>query len=478
MRGGLWTGTGCQVYNDQRHYAPLYLPDGVVEQDPQTWLTALIELTQGAVQFARVESDQIEAVSITAQRSSVIPVDSGGIALSNCMMWQDRRGQDICDRLTPYAATIYQKCGARPTTVFLGPKISWFQEKRPDIYRRAAKFVAIPDLLIAFITGRFVTDTTYASRSLLMNLRSLTWDEELLRLLNIDKAKLSEIVAPGSIVGNSCASFRTLTELKSGTPVISAGGDQQCAALGAGTLEEGRIQINTGTGSFVIASSDSLRLHPDMAVTCGCSAIPGKFVLEASILTTAAIYRWFKQEFYRKDGYEEINHDAGSSPIGANGLVLLPHFQGRGSPDWNSRSGGTFFNLNLGTTRGDMARAILEGIAAEIAENIEILDKLIERTCEITAAGGLTKASIFNQIQADMYGRNVNLGINSEASLFGAWISAAVGVGLYPDYKSAKEASTHGEITPVVAPIFANTAKYQELRGLQVALYKALCTVG
>jgi xylulokinase/glycerol kinase len=333
--------------------------------------------------------------------------------------------------------------------------------------------LAIPDFLIFFITGRFVTDTTYGSRSLLMNLATLRWDEDLLQLFDIDSAKLSEIVEPGSIVGFSSESFQTLTELKSGTPIVSAGGDQQCAALGAGTVEEARIQINTGTGSFLLAWSDSLRLHPKMAVTCGCSAIPGKFVLEASILTTAAIYRWFKQEFYRDGDYESINQDVAASPIGANGLLLLPYFQGRGSPDWNSQSRGAFFNLTLGSTKADMARAILEGIAAEIAESLKMLEEMIGKTCEISVAGGLTQALIFNQIQADMYGRKVHLA-DGEATLFGTWISAAVGVGIYGDHKSARAAGTYGHGASIVVPIAANMARYQELKKQKEEIYEVL----
>ena len=475
MRAALWTLEGLSVYGEQQKYSPTYLGDGAVEQDPSAWLNALVRLTRGAVEFASTGRDTVDAVSVTAQRSSVIPVDSEGTPLSVSVMWQDRRSQAICDRLIPHAATIYSKCGAVPNTVFLGPKISWIHENRPEIYAKAHKLIAIPDLLLYFITGRFVTDTTYASRSLLMDLATREWNEDLLELFDVDSSKLSEIIQPGSIAGYSSTSFLALTNLKAGTPIISAGGDQQCAALGSGIIGEGRIQANTGTGSFVIAASDSIRLHPGMGLSCGCSAIPEKYILEASILTTAAIYQWFNHEFFREDTYETINREAVSSRAGANGLLLLPYFEGRGSPEWNSRCRGVFYNLSLGSTRGDMARAILEGIAAEIAENIDLLEGMVGPGCEVFISGGLTKASIFNQIQADMYERQVSLAVNGEASSSGAWMSAVVALGVQRDYADAWKLGYTKMDAQTFVPNKERTVLYSELRARARVLYQALC---
>jgi sugar (pentulose or hexulose) kinase len=478
MRADLWTRDGLSVHSAQRKYSPTYLGEGAVEQDPITWLEALVELAQEAVRFASTGAHSIDALTLTAQRSSLVPVDRSGMPIGTSIMWQDKRSQTICDRLLPFAEAIYQRCGSLPNTVFLGPKISWLRENQPETYNHAYKLVAIPDLLLHFIVGTFVTDATYASRTLLMDLVTRQWNEDLLDLFKIDPSKLSTIVEPGVIVGYSSASFQALTDMKSGTPVISAGGDQQCAAIGAGVFDANRIQVNTGTGSFVIAPSDSIKFHQGMGLTCGCSAVPGKYILEASILTTATIYEWFNREFFREESYETINREALSSPVRANGLLLIPHFEGRGSPDWNSSARGVFYNLRLGSTRGDMARAILEGIAAEIAENLEALEGMIGTGFDVVASGGLTKSPVFQQIQADMYGRTVALAPHHEASSFGAWISGLVALGLSQDHKSAMKLGTKNRNVSTSLPDRSHTAQYRELRTYAATIYKALISCG
>ncbi len=204
-------------------------------------------------------------------------------------MWQDKRTYEICKELEPFSEYVYKRTGSKINPVFTAPKITWLKTHEPKIYHKSYKIIVIPDYVIFLMTGKFVTDYTYGSRTSLMNIQSLEWDEELLTLFKVDKEKLGDLVPQGSIVGHSTEAFSKLTGLPIGTPIISAGGDQQCAALGAGVVENGSIQATTGTGSFIIASSDTLQLDPQMRTICNVAAVQNKYVLESSILTTATI---------------------------------------------------------------------------------------------------------------------------------------------------------------------------------------------
>ncbi|NTV91686.1 MAG: glycerol kinase, partial [Clostridiales bacterium] len=350
-------------------------------------------------------------------------------------------------------------------------------------YRKAFKLLVIPDYLVHFMTGSFVTDYTYGSRTSLMNLETLQWDDEILEIFGLHKSKLCELVDQGRVCGFTTSAFSALTGLAEGTPVVSAGGDQQCAALGAGVIDNGAVQITTGTGSFLLLSSDEIILDPQMQSICNVSSVPGKYVVENSILTTSSIYAWFRNNFYPEcasegDGLDKLNREASASPAGANGLILLPHFRGRGSPDWNPAAKGMFYNVGLDTTRGDFARSILEGIAAEITENLGRLEKLLSvnggEISNITVGGGLTNFELFNHIQADFINRRLTLSCNREASALGAWVSAAVALGFHQTPYSALKEAEIGIEKHSYEPVEENATIYGNSLVLRKRLYETL----
>lgn len=150
------------------------------------------------------------------------------------------------------------------------------------------------------MTGNFFTDYTYGSRSLLMNLKSCSWDERLLELMEIDKEKLCELKAPGSIMGSTTKKFAEETGILEGVPVISAGGDQQCGMLGQGVVEHGDVSLTLGTGGFLLTACREIPQHLDWDVVCNASSVSGEYILEVSMLTCTLAMEWFKQNFYRE----------------------------------------------------------------------------------------------------------------------------------------------------------------------------------
>ena len=292
MRGILYTNQGKKQFTRQISYSPLYLGDGCVEQKPAVWDNAMAQIMRACAQKAEEEMEELDAIALTAQRSSVVPMDKDGYPLGNAVMWQDKRNLGVVEELACSRDQIARLTGSRPNPVFSGPKMLWIKRNEPERYQKAAHLAVIPDFLIYQITGTWVTDATYASRSLLMNLYSRQWDEELLALLEVDKEKLSAIIQPGSIAGKVSRTWSQKTGIKQGTPVVSAGGDQQCAALGMGVIETGSMEVSVGTGAFILAASARVPAGLRDDVICNASAVPGEYILESSIPACASVFNW------------------------------------------------------------------------------------------------------------------------------------------------------------------------------------------
>lgn len=479
MRAVLFDATSRVLHIARRDNPPRYYPDGRVEQNPETWKRCLFALLREASEYANAESLPIIALSLTSQRSSVIPIDKEGTPLHNAIMWQDIRTDPLCDDMKEVEPEVYLKSGLRITSVFSAIKMKWFKTERPDIYRHAWKMVGIQDYLLFLLTGRLVTDRSLASRTNLFDLKLREWSDMLITLFGLDKSLLCDLVDPGSITGTLSRNSAEATGLPVGLPVISAGGDQQCAALGLGLLNTDTIVVNIGTGAYAIGLSDRPILDHNMRIYCNVSAIPSQYITEVQMLTAGVLYHWFRDQFYppstpHEEAFSQINREIAASPPGAHGVVFLPHFKGVAAPYWNPQAKGHFLNLELGTTRGDMARAVLEGIALDLAENVALLEETSGAAHRLLVSGGLTALDTFIQLCADCFERLVEGSRDCEATALGAWISASTALGLYHSFHEAYTHTIDAALHKTVFPDSGRVAIYRVLLETRRKLYAAL----
>ena len=450
MRGILY-GNGAAVLHSHQVPYQVVCRGGEVEQPVSDWENALYEIVGDAVRYCKEAGKSIDALSLTSQRSSVIALGRDGRPLRPAIMWQDKRTQGICDELKPREEWIASKTGARINNVFSGCKMRWIRENEPETYEKAEKLLTIADYLSFLMTGNFYTDHTYASRSLLMNIRTREWDPELLDTFKVEREKLCGLIEPGTVHGHTTKLFQEKTGLADKTPLISAGGDQQCAAVGQGVIGPGTMEITVGTGAYILAYSGQVPENLRSDIICGAAAIRGGYSLESSILTCCSAYDWFRRTFYQND-IAAMNQEIAGADAGSGGCIALPYFQGRGTPDWNGSAMAHFGNLTLSTTRGEMARALLEGLACEIYENITILEEYAGKSEAIYIGGGLTNFETYNQMQADICGRNILLSDDRESTALGAFLSAAQTLGEYPSLeaglKDAKKNTPYQTYTP------------------------------
>ncbi len=477
VKGITYNDQGSCVFKTQRSFEHSVENDQIVEQSSGIWHSYVDSILIETGKFCAANDIQISAVSLTSQRSSVIPVDRDGNSLYNTIMWYDRRTADLCQELTVFNDEVYRISGLVISPVFSAVKILWFKRNLPDVYEKTYKMLGIHDYILHFLTGRFVTDESFASRTNLFDLEKRQWSERLAGIFDVDIDKLCEVVRPGT----SCGSLRIELAERYGfindVNVVSAGGDQQCSALGLGVFSKGSVEITTGTGGFIIAHSDHPVLDKERRISCNISAIPGKYIVEASILTSGVIYDWFNRQCFDENNFDKIDKSVMDSPVGAKGVLLLPHFKGAGSPKWDPDAKGVFYDLSLNTTKGDMARSILEGIAMEAADSLEIIEELCGNISRISVSGGLTKFDEYDHIMADVFGKEIIRYASSDATALGAWISAAAAIGSFRSQEEAYERYAGSADIEIFVPNEENTKIYRENILRKNALYDALTKI-
>ncbi|MBQ6602333.1 MAG: glycerol kinase [Eubacterium sp.] len=474
MKAVLFDREGRIRIEKQVHYSPVYYEDGRVEENAEDWKKALYSVSSEVMKEARRLDLIPDALVQTAQRSSVIPFDADNRPLAPAIMWQDKRTNELCRELSAYDDEVFERCKCRINPVFAAAKMRWFRYFMPHIYEKTARFMVIPDYLAFLITGELFTDYTYGSRTLLMNMQTHEWDDRLLSIFGVEKDKLVRIVPAGSICGTVSAPFSHETGIPPGIPYISAGGDQQCSAAGQGVVKPGMVSVTVGTGGFIETAADGLPENLKKDVVCNDASIPGQYILETSVLTCCAAYDWFREEFYPHASFDELDSEVISSPPGAGGVICIPYFQGRSTPDWNSEAKGHFLNLTLGTGKRDLLRSLLEGICFEIRNGLETL-KQYTPLSDITINGGLSESPVFNRILADICERRIIRTGQTDAAAKGAWIAAAAALKLYDSVPDAYErVSGRNEFT-VFEPgqtdgFYRN--RFEEMNRLYKCIYK------
>ncbi len=429
---------GVFRYQESEKYNLIYQQPDIVEMDLIEFDTALNRALERVGAFIQAHHMNIRAISVTSQRSSVIPVDVEGKALARAITWQDKRATEICEVLKGEYDAIRRESGMFPSPVYSAPKMALLKEIKPAVYDSAHKLVGFCEYTLFKLSGVWATDTSIASRTGLFNVTKLHYSPFLIDLYKIDKEKLAPIVEVGSAVGESLPSVNQLLNLSSGVPVYSAGGDQQCAALGNGCLAEGDIAANFGTGAYVFGLSGIPVTGGQDSLICNVSALPDKWLLESFFNNCGTAIEWINSLCFSKESYTAFEEASRRSPLGSNGLLFYP------------TKGLNVFNLWKGSSSDDIARSVLEGIVLNFAQHFNLLqERGAKHSKGIVVGGGVTRDPFFNQMISSVLNRPVVVSSNSEATLSGAWISTTTRLG---HFNSVSEA--YGEM--------AKNYKYRE----------------
>lgn len=477
--------TNGKIVSKSYQEYPTHFPSpSWVEQDALEWWRAVCSTAKTAIKKSKVHPDDIRGISVTNQRETIVPVSSQGEPLRKAIVWQDRRTTEECNKIATNigAQKIYATTGLTIDPYFSAPKILWIKKNEQEIFSKTYKFLLVHDYVIMKLSGEFVTEYSNASRTMLFDIRKTKWSDEICQELQIPNEKMPTLRPSGMRIGEVSSKSSEETGFAKETPIITGAGDQQAAALGVGATEAGRVNATTGTGTFILAFLDEPKYDEKRRVLCSCHAIPGKWVNEASIFTTGAVYRWFRDQFSKaekmeaersgKDPYELLNDEAAKIPVGSRGILLIPHCMGSGAPHWNPFDRGVIIGFTLGHERGCLVRAIMEGTGFEIKENIEVMREMGTDLHELRVTGGATRSPTWNQIQSDVTGLPVLTGSVEEATSLGAAILAGVGAGVYKGVVEA--ANEMVSVTARYTPNQDNSKLYSKLFNIYEKTYKAL----
>lgn len=438
-RAMIFDRDGRVVAAAQRELKQILPAPGIVEHSPEEIWESQLAVAREALAKANLTADRIAALGVTNQRETTILWErDSGRPVANAIVWQSRVSAGICDRLKADGceSVFREKTGLVVDSYFSGTKIKHLLDTIPGLRARAAHgeilFGTVDSFLIWRLTGGrlHVTDVSNASRTLLFNIHSLTWDDELLRILDVPRAMLPAVLPSSHLFGATDSHWF-------GEPIAIGGvaGDQQAATFGQACFEPGSAKNTYGTGCFLLMNTGEspVASQNNLLTTIGWSE-GGKvtYCLEGSVFIAGAAIQWLRDGLGIIASAADVESLAASVPD-SGGVYFVPAFVGLGAPYWDSRARGSIFGLTRGTTAAHLARATLEAVAFQTCDLVAAMQRDAGLPLrELKVDGGASANNLLMQLQADLLGATVRRPVIFETTALGAAYLAGLAVGYWP----------------------------------------------
>lgn len=450
---------------------------GWSEQDPDDWWEAL-RLALAELWGRGVDPASIAGIGLTGQMHSLTVLDSAGEVLCPSLLWSDQRTGAECLEITDRigAANLLERTGNVALAGFTAPKILWIRRHWPDVYSRAAHLLVTKDFIRYRLTGDAVSEMSDASGTLLLNVRERRWADDIIDELGIARNLLPALVEGNEVTGRVNAAAAAWTGLIEGTPVIAGGGDNAAAAVGLGAVDPGVLTLSIGTSGVIFAPLDRYPTTVDGRLHVFCHALPGRWHLMSVTMAAGGSLHWLRDLLSPlmpvggDAGYEWLTELAGKAAPGSGGVVFLPYLTGERTPHADPNARGVFHGLHMSTGLGDLARAVLEGVAFSQREGLDLMREAGAAAMVARGAGGGLTSPLWRQILADTLGVGLQLVGPGTGAARGAAVLAGLGVGIY----ATPEIGVDWDSQPVQAPSEAGARALEEPFRVYKALYPRL----
>ena len=467
-----------QVQASQTRTYPLSNPhEGWSEQNPADWWAGTCEAMKVAVEQSGVAASDIAALSFSGQMHGLVALDKNANVIRPAILWNDQRTQAECDEIIAAAGGLeglLSYTNNAMLTGYTGGKIVWLKKHEPENFAHMTHFLMPKDYIRYLVTGQMCTDVSEGSGTGLFDVQNRVFSDKLIGILGLDKSIFPEVIESDEAAGFVTKEAAALTGLPEGLPVYAGGGDAVIQTTGMGIVKEGTIGFIIGTSGIVSMALDGFGKNMGGKTQYFCNNAKDKWQAFGCQLSSGGSMEWFKNVFYPGESFRMIDEDAEKSSAGANGVVFLPYLTGERAPHADPYARGVFYGLSVTTTRGDMGRAVLEGVVFGLREIYELIlsTKPDLKPTEVIASGGAAKSRIWRQIQADVMGLPVKtLTGAAEGGAYGAAVVAGVGAGLWP---SIEQAAQMLKVETQTQPNLENTQKYAKIMKTYSGLYQDL----
>lgn len=464
---------------------PLLQPhNGWAEQNPLDWWRAASGTMKAVMARAGAKADEVQGVGISGQMHGLVMLDANGNVLRPSIIWCDQRTAAECEEMT-------QKVGrerlmattANPAmTGFTASKILWVRNHEPEVYAKCAHILLPKDYIRYMLTGELATEVSDASGMQLLDIPSRKWSDEVLEKLDIDKRLLAKVYESPEVTGKITKAASELTGVAEGTPVVGGAGDNAAAAVGTGTVVDGRAFVTLGTSGVVFAHTSKMSIDPQGRVHTFCCAVPGAWHVMGVTQAAGLSLKWFRDNFCRAemetaegmgcDPYYLMDKAAATVPIGAERLVYLPYLMGERTPHLDPDCRGAFIGLSAMHTKRHLLRAVLEGVVFSQRDSVEVLRGMGVQIDDMKACGGGGTSPLWRQMLADTFGCPVRTLQSKEGPALGVAILAGVGTGAFKSVEEGCEALV--KVKEEQKPIAENVPKYEAVYKVYRSLYPAL----
>lgn len=408
---------------------------------------------------AKTKSDPISAVAVSCQGEAVSYINDKGEIIHNALVSFDNRTEGYVSKWEEKFGRkkIFDVTGQPLAALFTALKLQWMREHKPEIMKQTRTLLGFEDLVMYRLGQQPTTDYTLAARTLFFDVRKRDWNDEFLEFAGIDRRMMPALKPSGTIVGTIPDSIASELGLPKGVKVVTGGHDQPCQSLGAGVTESNMASYGIGTVECICPAYSDLILNDVMLsnnICCYHHTCPNLYIALVYNFTGGSLFRWYRDTFAQdeqrrakesgRDVYDILTQEAANRPTG---VLVLPHFTTTGTPYFDTQAKGAFLGLRLGTTKGEITRAILEGITYELKMCLEMLKEAGGEVTTLRATGGGAKSPYWMQIKSDIMGVPISVPSVSEAGCLGCAILAGAATGVYSSIREAAQSVARIERT-------------------------------
>lgn len=453
----LMDGSGkiCNIVSKEY---PLYFPrPGWSEQNPEDWyaqtMAGLKELIKD------IDKSQVGGISFGGQMHGLVILDENDDVIRPALLWNDGRTKEECDYLNEVIGkeTLSKYTANISFTGFTAPKILWIKNKEPQNFAKIKKIMLPKDYIAYKLSGVHCTDVSDASGMLIFDVKNRCWSKEMIDICGIKEEQLAKVYESYEVVGNVTDEIAKELEIPNTVKIVAGAGDNAAAAIGTGTVGDGRCNISLGTSGTIFISSKNFGVDSNNALHSFDHA-DGNYHLMGCMLSAASCNKWWSEEILNTKDYAK--EQEGITKLGENNVYFLPYLMGERSPHNNPNARGTFIGMSMDTSRSDMTQAVLEGVAFALRDSLEVAKSLginIERT---KICGGGAKSPLWKKIISNVLNLKVDMIESEEGPALGGAILAAVACNEFESIEDAVNKLV--KVTETIEPEKELVEKYED----------------